>query len=160
MSPRQIKRPWEALWKSKRLMNIGSEISGQMDSDYNVVHVVRGEKAHNKELWPHLDDDTSPDYLVTKVLQGVIQPWSNLYNSTNESFYNFFDRLRSHYKVHLLDDYCIRNDGEIQVNAYLHIGVSSMSIRTSFLICEATYGVLLDNQPEIQIEAAGLKSDS
>ncbi|GJZ52779.1 hypothetical protein Tco_0607664 [Tanacetum coccineum] len=68
-----------------------------MDWDFNVVHVVRGEKAHNKELWPHLDDDTSPDNLVTKV-QGVIQPWSNLYNATNEPFYNFYDRLKSHYK--------------------------------------------------------------
>ncbi|GJZ27431.1 hypothetical protein Tco_0571684 [Tanacetum coccineum] len=137
-----------------------------MDSDYNVVHVVRGEKAHNKELWPHLDDVTSPDYLVTKVLQGVIQPWSNLYNSTNESFYNFFDRLRSHYKVHLLDDYCIRNDGEIQVNGTImklngkpvqFDGYMRVAVDT-----EATYGVLLENQPEIRIKAAGksLKSDS
>ncbi|GAB2226413.1 hypothetical protein Droror1_Dr00022218 [Drosera rotundifolia] len=57
-------RPCHALWKSKRLMNIVSEISGKMDWDFDVVHVVRGEKAQNKELWPHLDDDTSPDALV------------------------------------------------------------------------------------------------
>ncbi|GJT99222.1 hypothetical protein Tco_1094740 [Tanacetum coccineum] len=43
---------------------------------------------------------------------------------------------------------------------FLHIRVSGIPI--SFLICEATYGVLSDNQPEIRIEAAGksLKSDS
>ncbi|XP_076900504.1 uncharacterized protein LOC143554687 [Bidens hawaiensis] len=99
-----IQRPWHALYKSKRLMNIVSEISGQMDWDFDAVHVVRGEKAQNKELWPHLDEDTSPDALVAK-LQGVIQPWRNLYVATNEPFYNYFDRLRSHYKVHLLDDY-------------------------------------------------------
>lgn len=99
-----IQRPWQALWKSKRLMNIVSEISGRMDWDFDAVHVVRGEKAQNKELWPHLDADTSPDALVTK-LQTMIQPWRKLYVATNEPFYNYFDKLRSHYKVHLLDDY-------------------------------------------------------
>ncbi|CAO2832882.1 unnamed protein product [Amaranthus hypochondriacus] len=99
-----IQRPWHKLWKSKRLMNIVSEISGKMDWDFDAVHVVRGEKAQNKQLWPHLDADTSPEAIVSK-LQGVIQPWRNLYIATNEPFYNYFDKLRSHYKVHLLDDY-------------------------------------------------------
>lgn len=99
-----IQRPWYALWKSKRLMNIVSEISGKMDWDFDAVHVVRGEKAENKELWPNLDSDTSPDSLVTK-LGAIIQPWRNLYIATNEKFYNYFDKLRSQYKVHLLDDY-------------------------------------------------------
>ncbi|KAJ7955423.1 Calcium ion binding [Quillaja saponaria] len=99
-----IQRPWHALWKSKRLMNIVSEISGRMDWDFDAVHVVRGEKAKNKEMWPHLDSDTSPDALLTK-LKGIIQPWRNLYIATNEPFYNYFDKLRSQYKVHLLDDY-------------------------------------------------------
>lgn len=99
-----IQRPWHVLWKSKRLMNIVSEISGKMDWDFDAVHVVRGEKAQNKAMWPHLDADTSPDALVEK-LQGSIQPWRNLYIATNEPFYNYFDKLRSHYKVHLLDDY-------------------------------------------------------
>lgn len=99
-----IHRPWHALWKSKRLMNIVSEISGRLDWDFDAVHVVRGEKAQNTQLWPHLDADTSPEAIVTK-LQGVIQPWRNLYIATNEPFYNYFDKLRSQYKVHLLDDY-------------------------------------------------------
>lgn len=99
-----IQRPWYALWKSKRLMNIVSEISGRMDWDFDAVHVVRGEKAQNKELWPHLDSDTSPDALLEK-LKGMVQPWRNLYIATNEPFYNYFDKLRSNYKVHLLDDY-------------------------------------------------------
>ncbi|KAL1323282.1 hypothetical protein HN51_033625 [Arachis hypogaea] len=99
-----IQRPWHALWKSKRLMNIVTEISGRMDWDFDAVHVVRGEKAQNKELWPHLDYDTSPDVLVEK-LKGMIQPQRNLYIATNEPFYNYFDKLRPNYKVHLLDDY-------------------------------------------------------
>lgn len=99
-----IQRPWYALWKSKRLMNIVTDISGRMDWDFDAVHVIRGEKAQNKVLWPHLDADTSPDALVAK-LQGMIQPWRNLYIATNEPFYNYFDKLRSHFKVHLLDDY-------------------------------------------------------
>ncbi|OWM73395.1 uncharacterized protein LOC116199292 [Punica granatum] len=101
---RYIQRPWHALWKSKRLMNIVSEISGRMDWDFDAVHVVRGEKAQNKELWPNLDSDTSPDSLVAK-LKGMIQPGRNLYVATNEPFYNYFDKLRSYYKVHLLEDY-------------------------------------------------------
>lgn len=99
-----IQRPWHAVWKSKRLMNIVSAISGRMDWDFDAVHVVRGQKAQNKQLWPHLDADTSPDALVEK-LKGMIQPWRNLYIATNEPFYNYFDKLRSHFKVHLLDDY-------------------------------------------------------
>ncbi|XP_022988062.1 uncharacterized protein LOC111485416 [Cucurbita maxima] len=99
-----IQRPWHAVWKSKRLMNIVTEISGRMDWDFDAVHVVRGEKAQNKELWPHLDSDTSPDAILEK-LKGMIQPWRNLYIATNEPFYNYFDKLRSHFKVHLLDDY-------------------------------------------------------
>ncbi|KAI3434236.1 uncharacterized protein J3R85_006693 [Psidium guajava] len=99
-----IRRPWHAIWKSKRLMNIVTEISGRMDWDFDAVHVVRGEKAQNKALWPHLDSDTSPDAILAK-LREVIQPWRNLYVATNEPFYNYFDKLRSQYKVHLLDDY-------------------------------------------------------
>ncbi|XP_068309560.1 uncharacterized protein [Pyrus communis] len=99
-----VQRPWHALWKSKRLMNIVTEISGKMDWDFDAVHVVRGEKAQNKELWPHLDHDTSPDMLLEKV-KTMVQPWRNLYIATNEPFYNYFDKLRSQYKVHLLDDY-------------------------------------------------------
>ncbi|CAL5214132.1 unnamed protein product [Lathyrus oleraceus] len=101
---KHIQRPWHALWKSKRLMNIVTEISGRMDWDFDAVHVVRGEKAQNKELWPHLDSDTSPDVLLDK-LKGMVQPWRNLYVATNEPYYNYFDKLRSSFKVHLLDDY-------------------------------------------------------
>ncbi|XP_039118618.1 uncharacterized protein LOC120254607 [Dioscorea cayenensis subsp. rotundata] len=99
-----VQRPWQAVWKSKRLMDIVTQIAAKMDWDYDAVHVVRGGKAMNKNLWPNLDSDTSPDALVQKLLK-VIYPWRNLYVATNEPFYNHFDKLRSHYHVHLLDDY-------------------------------------------------------
>ncbi|TKW36052.1 hypothetical protein SEVIR_2G414900v4 [Setaria viridis] len=99
-----IQRPWYAIWKSKRLMNIVTEIAGRMDWDYDGLHVVRGWKAQNKQMYPNLDADTSPDALVNKVTK-LVKPMRNLYIATNEPFYNYFDKLRSHYHVHLLDDY-------------------------------------------------------
>uniref|UniRef100_J3MNA8 Uncharacterized protein n=1 Tax=Oryza brachyantha TaxID=4533 RepID=J3MNA8_ORYBR len=99
-----IQRPWYAIWKSKRLMNIVTEIAGRMDWDYDGLHVVRGWKAQNKQMYPNLDADTSPETLVNKVTK-LIKPMRNLYIATNEPFYNYFDKLRSHFHVHLLDDY-------------------------------------------------------
>ncbi|KMZ71243.1 hypothetical protein ZOSMA_185G00620 [Zostera marina] len=99
-----INRPWHSIWKSKRLMNIVSVISGKLNWDYDAVHVVRGTKAENKELWPNLDRDTAPMAIVNKLLE-LVKEWRNLYIATNEPFYHYFDKLRSHYKVHLLDDY-------------------------------------------------------
>ncbi|KAJ3673389.1 hypothetical protein LUZ60_006763 [Juncus effusus] len=103
-SAKYIQRPWQAIWKSKHLMNIVSQIAGKMEWDFDAVHVVRGWKAQNKILWPNLDSDTSPGNLVEK-LSKVIKPRRNLYVATNEPFYNHFDKLRSHFKVHLLEDY-------------------------------------------------------
>ncbi|KAK4791882.1 hypothetical protein SAY86_022317 [Trapa natans] len=134
-----IKRPWQALWKSKRLMNIVSAISGWMDWDFDAVHVVRGEKARNKVLWPHLDSDTSPEALSEK-LKGMVQPWRNLYIATNEPFYNYFDKLRSQYKVHLLDDYkdlwgkssewynettALNSGKEVEFDGYMRVAVDT-----------------------------------
>ena len=134
-----IQRPWHAVWKSKRLMNIVAEISGRMDWDFDAVHVIRGEKAQNKELWPHLDYDTSPESLLQK-LKGMIQPWRNVYIATNEPFYNYFDKLRSSYKVHLLDDYkelwgstsewynetsFLNNGKPVQFDGYMRVAVDT-----------------------------------
>ncbi|TVU37686.1 hypothetical protein EJB05_11014, partial [Eragrostis curvula] len=99
-----IQRPWYAIWKSKRLMNIVTQIAGRMDWDYDGLHVVRGWKAQHKKMYPNLDADTSPDALAEKVPK-LIKPWRDLYIATNEPFYNYFDKLRSHFHVHLLDDY-------------------------------------------------------
>ncbi|GAV71877.1 hypothetical protein CFOL_v3_35479 [Cephalotus follicularis] len=153
-----IDRPWHALWKSKRLMNIVTEISGQMDWDFDAVHVVRGEKAQNKVLWPHLDADTSPDALLSK-LQGLVQPWRNLFVATNEPFYNYFDKLRSQYKVHLLGDYKILwsntsewynetlllNDGRpVEFDGYMRVAVDTEVLYRAKTRVETFYNLTKD----------------
>ncbi|KAG7948200.1 hypothetical protein I3843_14G136200 [Carya illinoinensis] len=153
-----IQRPWHALWKSKRLMNLVSEISGRMDWDFDAVHVVRGKKAQNKELWPHLDSDTSPDALFTK-LKSMIQPWRNLYIATNEPFYNYFDKLRSQYKVHLLDDYkelwgnasewynetmLLNNGRPVEFDGYMRVAVDTEVLYRAKTRVETFYNLTTD----------------
>ncbi|KAI4317473.1 hypothetical protein L6164_025340 [Bauhinia variegata] len=153
-----IQRPWHAVWKSKRLMNIVSAISGWMDWDFDAVHVIRGEKAQNKELWPHLDSDTSPDALLTK-LQGMIQPWRNFYIATNEPFYNYFDKLRSNYKVHLLDDYkelwgntsewynetsLLNNGKPVEFDGYMRVAVDTEVFYRGKIRVETFYNLTSD----------------
>ncbi|KAF8010476.1 hypothetical protein BT93_J1187 [Corymbia citriodora subsp. variegata] len=153
-----IHRPWQAIWKSKRLMNIVTEISGRMDWDFDVVHVVRGEKAQNKALWPHLDSDTSPDAILAK-LREVIRPWRNLYVATNEPFYNYFDKLRSQYKVHLLDDYrelwgntsewynetrLLNNGNPVQFDGYMRVAVDTEVLYRAKTRVETFYNLTKD----------------
>ncbi|KAK8504815.1 hypothetical protein V6N12_033067 [Hibiscus sabdariffa] len=153
-----IHRPWHAIWKSKRLMNVVTEISGRMDWDFDAQHVVRGEKARNKHLWPHLDSDTSPDTILTKVKE-MVQPWRNLYVATNESFYNYFDNLRSHYKVHLLDDYkelwsgtsewynettMVNNGKPVEFDGYMRVAVDTDVLYRSKIRVETFYNLTKD----------------
>ncbi|CAO2826223.1 unnamed protein product [Amaranthus hypochondriacus] len=99
-----IQRPWHMLWKSRRLMDVVSAIASRLNWDYDSVHIVRGEKAMNKELWPSLDKDTSPDALLT-TLKDKVEEGRNLYIATNESDRSFFDPLKDKYTTHFLDDY-------------------------------------------------------
>lgn len=99
-----IQRPWHLLWKSKRLMEIVSAIAARLNWDYDSVHIVRGEKAYNKDLWPNLDKYTSPDALLS-TLSDKIDDGRNLYIATNEPDTSFFDPLRDKYTTHFLDDY-------------------------------------------------------
>lgn len=99
-----IQRPWHMLWKSRRLMDIVSAIAAKMNWDYDSVHIVRGEKAANKELWPNLDRDTSPDALLM-MLKDKIDEGRNLYIATNEPETSFFDPLKDKYATHFLDGY-------------------------------------------------------
>ncbi|KAE8660331.1 Detected protein of confused Function [Hibiscus syriacus] len=61
--------------------------SGRMDWDFDALHVVRGAKAQNKQLWPHLDSDTSPDAILTKVhlLDDYKELWSDKSEWYNET---------------------------------------------------------------------------
>lgn len=99
-----IQRPWDLLWKSKRLMDIVSSISSRLNWDYDSVHVVRGDKARNKDLWPNLDRDTSPDSLLS-TLGNKIEEGRHLYISTDEPDASFFNPLKDKYTTHFLDEY-------------------------------------------------------
>ncbi|CDY27873.1 BnaA07g04630D [Brassica napus] len=87
-----VKRPWHLLWKSRRLMEIVSAIASRLNWDYDAVHIERGEKARNTELWPNLEKDTSPK-------------GRNLYIATNEAELSFFNPLKDKYATHFLDEY-------------------------------------------------------
>ncbi|XP_057956655.1 uncharacterized protein LOC131149881 [Malania oleifera] len=99
-----VQRPWHLLWKSRRLMDIVSAIASKLNWDFDSVHVVRGEKAKNKDLWPNLAADTSPDALVSS-LRDKIEDGRNLYIATNEPDKSFFDPLKGKYSTHFLDEY-------------------------------------------------------
>ncbi|KAI3457690.1 hypothetical protein Pfo_014353 [Paulownia fortunei] len=99
-----IERPWKMIWKSRRLLDITSSIAARMNWDFDAVHVERGEKANNKELWPNLDRDTSPEALLS-TLKYKIEDGRNLYIATNEPYTSFFDPLKDKYSMHFLDEY-------------------------------------------------------
>ncbi|KAI5649140.1 hypothetical protein M9H77_35145 [Catharanthus roseus] len=99
-----VQRPWHLIWKSRRLLEIASAIASRMNWDYDSVHVERGEKSRNKELWPHLDEDTSPEALISS-LQDKLEDGRNLYISTNEPDTSFFDPLKDKYSIHFLEEY-------------------------------------------------------
>lgn len=99
-----IQRPWHMIWKSRRLMDIVSGITSRMNWDFDSVHVVRGEKAKNTQLWPNLAADTSPEALIT-TLQNKIDDGRNLYIATDEPDTSFFDPLKDKYSTHFLDEY-------------------------------------------------------
>ncbi|KAJ8899410.1 hypothetical protein K2173_018384 [Erythroxylum novogranatense] len=99
-----VQRPWHLIWKSRRLMDIVSAIASRLNWDYDAVHVERGQKARNKDLWPNLATDTSPDVLLT-TLADKIEDGRNVYIATNEPDTSFFDPLKDKYTTHFLDEY-------------------------------------------------------
>lgn len=99
-----IQRPWHLIWKSRRLLDIVSAIATKLNWDYDSIHIERGEKARNKELWPNLDQDTSPNALLSS-LQDKIEDGRNLYIATNEPDRSFFDPLKDKYSTHFLEEY-------------------------------------------------------
>ncbi|GFY97678.1 hypothetical protein Acr_12g0002190 [Actinidia rufa] len=99
-----LQRPWHLIWKSKRLMDIVSAIASKLHWDFDSVHIARGEKARNKELWPNLDADTSPEALLS-TLPDKIDDGRNLYIATDEPDTSFFDPLKDKYSTHFLDEY-------------------------------------------------------
>ncbi|KAJ7964670.1 Calcium ion-binding protein [Quillaja saponaria] len=99
-----VQRPWHLIWKSRRLMDIVSTIASKLSWDYDSVHIVRGEKAKNRELWPNLAQDTSPDSILS-TLRDKIEDGRNLYIATNEPDTSFFAPLKDKFSTHFLDEY-------------------------------------------------------
>ena len=99
-----VHRPWHSIWKSRRLMDIVSAIASRLNWDYDAVHIERGEKARNRELWPNLATDTSPDTLIS-TLRDKIEDGRSLYIATNEPDTSFFDPLKDKYSTHFLNEY-------------------------------------------------------
>lgn len=99
-----IERPWRMIWKSRPLLDVASAIGARMKWDYDAVHVERGAKTKNKESWPNLDKDTSPESLLA-TLENKIEDGRELYISTDERKKSFFDPLKSKYSTHFLDEH-------------------------------------------------------
>lgn len=99
-----IERPWRTLWKSRPLLDISGAIAARMNWDYDAVHIIRGDKARNKALWPNLDRDTSPAALLSS-LKHKVNDGRNLYIATNEPNASFFDPLKESYPTHFLDQH-------------------------------------------------------
>lgn len=100
-----IQRPWHMIRKSRRFLDVVSTIVDKMNRDFDAIHVERGEKAKNKELWPNLDRDTQPEALIG-ALQNKVGDGRNLYVSTDEpNAAAFFSPLKEKYSIHFLDDY-------------------------------------------------------
>ncbi|KAI8557932.1 hypothetical protein RHMOL_Rhmol04G0049300 [Rhododendron molle] len=99
-----VEPPWHSVRKSKLLRDIASSITSRLNWDFDSVHVERGDKAKNKELWPNLDADTSPKALLSK-LTGKIEDGRSVYVATNEPGTSFFDPLKEKYNTHFIDEY-------------------------------------------------------
>ncbi|KAG6406972.1 hypothetical protein SASPL_129952 [Salvia splendens] len=111
-----IQRPWHMVWKSRR-----------------------GEKAANKEQWPNLERDTSPEALLS-ALNYKIEDGRNLYIATNEKDTSFFDPLKDKYSTHFLDEYSdlwntesdwyaemtkLNNGNPVEFDGYMRISVDT-----------------------------------
>lgn len=103
-SEKAFPRPWEAIWKSRRINDIVLAICGKMGWDYDAVHVVRGAKVDNAAMWPNLNSDTSPEAIVSKLDQ-TTSYGRNVYIATNEPDEHYFDKLRGKWKVFQLADF-------------------------------------------------------
>ncbi|CAI5525180.1 unnamed protein product, partial [Closterium sp. Naga37s-1] len=100
-----LPRNWSLLPMRKELQWVISNITLQMNnSNYDVVHVRRGDKVLDSKRWPNLDKDTRPDSLLKRLLE-LVQPGRFLYISTDERSPGFFDPLKDKFNVRMLGDF-------------------------------------------------------
>ncbi|XP_031492255.1 uncharacterized protein LOC116258918 [Nymphaea colorata] len=134
-----VQRPWQLVRKSRRLLEIVSAISTKLNWDFDSVHVVRGEKASNTELWPNLARDTMPEAIIS-ALRYKVDEGRNLYIASDEPDTSFFDPLKEKYIIHFLDDYnglwgegsewynemkALNNGSPIEFDGYMRVAVDT-----------------------------------
>ncbi|CAK9213250.1 unnamed protein product [Sphagnum troendelagicum] len=104
-----IERPWNSVWKAKPLMNIVIAICNKLEWDFDVVHVVRGAKASNKDLWPNLETDTSSESLLRKLWDKIEERRTIFIATDDELDVHYLHRLKTdlkvRYNVFVLDDF-------------------------------------------------------
>ncbi|KAH8934317.1 hypothetical protein BDL97_18G076800 [Sphagnum fallax] len=104
-----IERPWNSVWKAKPLMNIVMAICNKLEWDFDVVHVVRGAKASNKDLWPNLETDTSSESLLRKLWDKIEERRTIFIATDDELDVHYLHRLKTdlkvRYNVFVLDDF-------------------------------------------------------
>eukprot|EP00850_Spirogloea_muscicola_P008318 SM000044S15965 [mRNA] locus=s44:251364:253839:- [translate_table: standard] len=74
-------------------------------SNYDYVHVRRGDKVLRRGAWPNLNFDTQPEQIMAKLPSLGIQPGRKLYIATDELQPGFFEKLRKKYELYMLDDF-------------------------------------------------------
>ncbi len=68
------------------------------------MHVRRGDKLADKERYPHLAQDTRPERIYETVSR-VLPEGSRIYILTDEKARNYFDILKSHYRIRRYYDF-------------------------------------------------------
>ncbi|KAL1567567.1 hypothetical protein AAHA92_03033 [Salvia divinorum] len=100
-----IQQPWHKLMPSRQLWSVAAAITSRMAWDYDGVRVERREKAKKKELWPNLDNDTSPEGVMAALRGRGVEDGRRVYVATDEGNASFFDVLKERYEVQFLDDH-------------------------------------------------------
>jgi hypothetical protein len=90
-------------------MNIVMAICNKLEWDFDVIHVVRGAKASNKELWPNLETDTSSESLLRKLWDKIEERRTIFIATDDELDVHYLHRLKTdlkvRYNVFVLDDF-------------------------------------------------------
>ncbi|KAG6385202.1 hypothetical protein SASPL_154030 [Salvia splendens] len=102
---RVIQRPWHKFRNSRSLWDVATAIASRMEWDYDSVHVERGEKAKNKEMWPNLENDTSPQAVLAALRGRGVEDGRRVFVATDEDEARLFDVLNQRYEVRFLEDY-------------------------------------------------------
>ena len=88
---------WPLLEPSIRVRQIASEVMEKLQT-YCALHVRRGDKSQNPNLWPEIQNATTPNVILNRI-KSWIPPGENLYILSDERDPDYFGPLRAHYRV-------------------------------------------------------------